>query len=215
VKKGLVIVLAVLMVIGLTTAAMAMSDSQVFKFKCKVQKYIEVNPAYNVVKLGGHIPGYAVNPGYDGGEWTATINDAIYANCGFSFAVSGNNPAGDGIPILVREEEINGTGNGHYDYLKTWIILEYYVNNGDVDPGGEYPEHYHIWCADRSHWDPDNGWDNDMNIPVPHNGEVTLKVTLKAGLPHTSPDFANSNTWDQSADAGKYSAWVNVTYTAL
>ena len=210
-KKGLVIVLAVLMVIGLTTAAMAMSDSQVFKFKCKVQKYIEVNPAYKVVhKPMITIPGFGDGVLSTGWSNKTSYYDTIYANCRFTFTLEGDNDAGDGLPILAREELRAGSGLGRWDRLQTLLVFKYTINPGEW--------HYVKFTSDAEgiaggDWSPAGG---SMGFKsAPHDGEVALEVFLGAALPHKSPDFEVDNTWNQSADAGLYKCKVIATYTAL
>ena len=209
-KKGLVIVLAGLLVLGLSGLAMAqgLSDSQTFNFSCTVEKYIEVNPAYETITTSITIPGHGLGgpPGHS--HMFPNYKDAVYANCPFTISCVGNNAANDGRPILARQE-VNGNG---YDRLQTRITIRSWINT--FAPGYEYHE--------TEFTSPAEGVVSGRFYPpvitftnAPHDGEVNIKVELNASLPHKSPDFGSDNTWDQSADAGEYSAWVDVTYTAL
>ncbi len=212
-KKGLVIVLAGLMVLGLSGLAMAqgLSDSQTFNFSCTVEKYIEVNPDYKVVdKPMITIPGFGDGVLSTGWSNKTSYYDTIYANCPFTFTLEGDNDAGDGLPILAREELRAGSGLNRWDRLQTLLVFKYTINMG---------EYHHVMFtsdaegAGTGNWSPAGG---SMGFKsAPHDGEVALDVFLGAALPHKSPDFGTDNTWNQSADAGVYTCHVTVTYTAL
>lgn len=205
-KKYIGIALAVLMVLGLAT--MAMSDSQVFKFKCTVQKYIEVNPAFATVSrsmtLPGHGPGNVPVRSVFGGTY-----DGAYANCPFSVSLAGHNAVDDNLPILARLE-VNGNG---YDRLQTIIQIRYYINL----PSGPGWEGYDMDFLSDPEGANTGTWNNQSVsfTNTPHDGEIYIECQFGSSLPHLTPEFGVNNTWNQSADHGMYKCKVIATLTAL
>jgi len=208
-KKFLVLLVAV----GLVTVGMSFGQqTQTFNLSATVQEYIEVNPAYKVVdKPMITIPGFGIGVLSTGWSNQTSYYDAIYANCRFSFTLKGDNDAGDGQPILAREEtHLNVGGLGTWDRLQTLLVFNYLTNPGE--------RHHVIFTSNAEgavagDWSPRSGSVSFKSAP--HNGEVALEVFLGAALPHLSPDFDNPNTWNQSADAGLYTCYVTATYAII
>lgn len=218
-RKGLVIALAVLMVVGLTTAVMGMSDFQQLQFKVTVQKYIEVNPGVTPMVFSRTIPGQGtgVPTGYP--QWAAHWIDPIYVNCPFTISYNGYNPAVDNLPILARLEIPIGNG---YDRLQTRIHIKNNINGTKQNPGNDYERHDMDF---RSHADgaPTGTWSTSGFCTgqtltfayTPHDGEVDVELFFDGTLPHQTPEFGVDNPWNQSADAGMYKCRLRVTYMAL
>ncbi len=200
--------LVLLMAIGLVTVGMSfaqgVSDSQTFTLTTTVQKYIECRAGMPLTVVDPTIPGGGVavhngsNPAIT--FYTNAGNELAYANCPFTVQLSGNNDAGDNLPILARQE----VGETRFDRLITSIGLQ--VPNTSVnisfysDPDGAVSG---TWAG------------NPSSCPVPHDGEVGAFIYLGAALPHLSPEFGIDNTWNESADAGTYTCTLTFTYAII
>jgi len=200
----------------------AQSNTQTFNLSADVEKYIEVNPDFtDLDKSDFNFRTPVLNPGDEESaelqkpipRWVATLEDAVYANCPFQISYNGYNQVGDGEAILARQE-VNGNGP---DRLQTDIFISTHINGGHGGgPGAEVGQTQFTsdpegaatgtWTREGETVSMDN---------TPHDGEVKIGVWFGAALPHESPDFGADNTWDQSADAGEYTATLVATYSTL
>jgi len=202
------------------TTSNVQAQSQQFNLSATVEKYVEVNPNFNIVD----VPNQVIDPGEPGSDEAGnyggltgmTMEDAAYANCKVSVTYEGNNAAGDGEPILAREE-VNGNG---FDRLVTLVWIRHYINGDYGDPGWDRKD---VWFKSDNNGASTGNWSTGSFATgksfqfdhVPHDGEIDLTLNFDAALPHESPDFGTDNTWNQSADAGEYTATLTATYSAL
>ncbi len=207
--KQLISFLSVFVFAILVTTNVQAQETQTITFNATVEPYIEINPDYLNMEFSTSInPGDAGSAVMDHGfDQASTYNDAVYANCPMQISVEGDNPAGDGEPILARQE-VDGNG---YDRLQTKIQLRHLLNGGNPVTGGKYFFTSDPDGAATGNWK----WGKTHDFLTPHDGEVDLMVYFRARLPHASPDFGTDNTWNQSADAGDYTADLVVTYSVL
>lgn len=202
-KKLLVLFVALVLAAGMGFGQGA-SDSQTFTLTTTVQKYIECRAGLALTVTDPPIPGggTAIHNGtYPAITfYTNDGNELAYANCPFTVQLSGDNGAGDNLPILARQE----VGETRFDRLITSIGLQVPGTTVNIsfysDPDG----------AVSGTW---NG--NPSNCPVPHDGEVGAFIYLGAALPHLSPEFGVDNTWNESADAGTYTCTLTFTYAVI
>lgn len=206
-KKYIGIALAVLMVVGFSgvVAAEQLTANHTFNFDVTVERYIEVGTQTDFTLSPISPPGGGTLPGI-----SDVFNqvEVAYANGPFRVDLAGNNGDNDGLPILAREE-VGPNANG-WDRLLTRLEFHYIVNG--VWNGATFGDHVNwlnVWASGQS------GRDYVVMGETPHDGEVNLTLKLGANLPHQSPEWGSDNTWDESADAGPYTCWVQATYTAL
>ena len=212
-KKSILVLtgLFVAMLFAVNTQA---QQTQTFNLSATVEKYVEVNPAYEQMDFSR-----TINPGDAGSadlEWFNQVGvwkDVVYANCRMQVTMQGDNPAGDGLPILAREE-VNGNG---FDRLQTNVDIRPQINGHWYDQRPGYERAKFIFTSDAEGAATGNWlYYNSYSFSnVPHDGEVRMSASFDAALPHESPDFGTDNTWNQSADAGEYTATLTATYSAL
>ena len=211
-----VIFLAVLMVAMISFSQSVKAQTPVqFNLSMEVAKYIETTPSPLSFNFGtATYNQYFGSPGnmdlYQSAEnsW-----DLAYANCGFSVTLSGDNPAGQGVPRFSRAEQ--GDYAIGFDILNTVYQIGIWTN-GEVqnDAFGK------VWGIGASSF-PITG----TFAETPHNGQV--RMTMRASVNshwHPSKDagipireaIINSNfTNQQSADAGTYTCTMLVTLAAI
>jgi hypothetical protein len=152
-RKILVALVAgIVLALGLGCIAMAAppdSDSNSFYFTVKVNKYIEAGMIAEAQM--NPYPNFAVDgPEFAGHPYPYRFYHAAYANCPFTISITGDNPAGDGVPIFAKAEEGMNTGGRYrttepkvYDRLSTmwelWVSINTYQNwNPSVWAGNRY-----------------------------------------------------------------------------
>ena len=153
------------------------------------------------------------NQPHDWESVTAQRTDNIaYANCPFGITFTGYNDAGESVPRFARQE-VDGEGNplGRWDILRAHYVLNVTVNGETTrvrkqsmpDPAASFP------------------LSRDFT-EAPHNGQIALNLQVQVNSPITwggvpmrytyiDPDL----TYQDSADAGEYKAYMVVTITAL
>jgi len=206
-KKILVLLAALILVAGMSFGQV--HNQTQFNFSVVVDPYIEVLvPIQNMTVSPYHVTGptfqrmVGTYTGLSGGTWPGGIGDFTYANCPFSMTIAGDNLAGDGKPIYVREE-VDGTGTGlnRFDKLDTnWEIRVHY-NSG-----------YPIGVYSNANNAP---WTLTAN-EAPHNGWVGIDFMCN-GNRVDGPDanIDRNQAYDQSPDRGIYTCFLVVTLTAL
>jgi hypothetical protein len=207
-------VLSFLFVLALIAGMSFAQAQQTFNFSTTVQKYIEVNPAFLTmdVKTPSISPAdvYAPRANY---SFYKNEHNIVYANCPFQVQLTGDNGAGDGLPIFARHE-VGATAQG-WDRLDTKISFSYAINLGLPGTGGWK----RIQFGDEGYYGGGvkNAWTNNPYsfTEAPHDGEVGLELLSQATFLHPVPDWSKNNTWDESPDAGDYACQVIATYIAL
>jgi len=197
--------------IGFAQTVSAQGKSATFNLKMTVDKYIETTPTPINFYYG--TTGHENNAqSLDGGGVAGIQWNIAYANCPFSITLSGDNPAGQGVPRFARKE--TGTHGGAFDILNTLYQIHVITNgavtgiNGDGNWGiaaKEFPF-------------------TESILEAPHNGQVALNMypyvnyagnAARDGVP-VRETLINSNfTNAQSADAGDYTCTMIVTLAAL
>ena len=196
----------------------AQTTVQSYHLSATVQPYIEVNPSFVSVQVDpvGNWNHEIVDPAIAGSEnlpswpdWKLRLVDNVYANCPFTITYAG----GSGNDPVLSRDEINGNGK---DRLQTYLIVRNEINGvyGAYQPGHQRIDAKFVSGAEGV---ATGAWTNQtVNFTeTPHDGEVQTEVFLSAALPHLSPDWGADNSWNQSADAGVYTAVVTATYAVL
>ena len=193
------------------------SASANFNLSMTVDEYIETAPGavdfnFGTTRSNVYYGAPRNEDLYDGwgntGEW-----DLAYANCPFSVTLSGNNPAGQGVPRFARAEV--GAHGGGFDVLNTVYRIGF-MTNGVV----ENDAFGYVWGFGASSFPKTANFSE-----APHNGQV--KMSLKAavnshwepskdaGIPIRETVINSAFSNQQSADAGEYTCTMLVTLTAL
>lgn len=146
----LVVGIALVFMLGsIVAAAPPESDSNTFYFTAKVNKYIEAGVIPETIM--NPYPNFAVDgPEFAGHPYPYYFYHAAYANCPFTISITGDNAAGDGVPIFAKAEAGKNTGGRYnttqpvvYDRLSTkwelWVSVNTYQNwNPAVWAGNRY-----------------------------------------------------------------------------
>jgi|SRR6056297_126982 len=219
-KKSILVLTGLFVAMLFAVNSVQAQNTQTFNLSATVEKYIEVNPSYTNLGPGDYHQAISLTPG-EGDHVPDGVHplmnrwqDAVYANCPFNISYAGSNDAQDGLPILAREEV---SGNG-FDRLQTQIQTRVRINGTQATqgtmPGYERHDMNFTSDADGAASGTWSGKTVDF-VNAPHDGEVEFTLTMNAFLPHKSPDFGNDNTWNESADAGEYTATLVATYSTL
>jgi len=242
-KKAVWILVGLMMFVVLFTGLVyagcgQKKDSVTFHIKVRVCKYVSVNPnfpsgIYMIGSMSPPQPNPAImtmeynvaqnmgNPGsyklyaqyYSAGPSSQSI---AYANCPLKIMITGNNPAGDGYPILARKEQGKCT-KCNYDRLQTGLSFRFWANGGY--PCGDWTVLFGALGGNNNaggwYWggnsNPANNvaWINE----APHDGQVYANFKAGVNFPHATP-YYSSGKWWKSADAGKYKARIKLTFIA-
>ena len=213
-KKSILVLTGLFVAMLFAVNSVQAQNTQTFNLSATVEEYVEVNPSFEVMSASRTInPGDAGSADLESFNYVGKYQDVVYANCPMEISVEGDNPANDGEPILARDE-VNGNG---FDRLQTNVDIRPEINGTYNNQGPGWQRAKFIFTSDPEGAATGN-WLYGKTATfsnAPHDGEVSLGLYFDAALPHESPDFGTDNTWNQSADAGDYSANVVVTYSAL
>ncbi|MGB8953394.1 MAG: hypothetical protein WCC06_12105 [Candidatus Aminicenantales bacterium] len=207
-KRFLIFLVAIAMIAGMSFAQGA-SQTRTLNLNVTVLPYVQLNLAYPATLDFGTISPLQLGPSSGEGfeargagfwEW---FPEFAYANCPYSITLSGNNLAGDGVPVFARQE----VGETRYDRLVTALTFHF---------TSDYAGSMHAMQYNSTFIYPNPGtWNITLNRPVPHTGEVFMKPRVGVRFPAMTPDFGVKNTWDQSPDAGLYEAQVTITIAVI
>jgi hypothetical protein len=195
---------------AMTTASFAQgtTDSTVLNLSMTLDKYIETMPgpvSWNIGTTGytnawGPAREFVYSPL---GQW-----NLAYANCPFRVSITGDNPAGEGKPRFARQE-VGPHANG-FDTLPTLYAINFTTN-------GVRDLFYGTWLQ-GAHQFP---YSKDYT-EAPHNGQVFLDISVfvndtvaSEAIPVRAIAINPAFTWQQSADAGVYTAQLTITLTAI
>jgi hypothetical protein len=207
-----------LMMFSTISGAFADNDSNwTFDIKVQVEPLIQVNPNIPTELKMADLP-------QGSNTTTSTFGwyNSFYSNVPFTKTFTGTNPASDPFPILARQErKKDGTGNGNFDRLSTYITFETVSNGLPSDPEREdlsvlfdaptqnssgVPVGTGWWQGGLSGPPPYPNPTASVTMGTPHDGEVWEKIIVTAD--RKTIDWTTDDPWYLSADAGIYACTV-------
>ncbi|MBD3282127.1 MAG: hypothetical protein GF387_00770 [Candidatus Portnoybacteria bacterium] len=200
-KKGILVIFTVLLLtVGMSFAQN--TDQVLINLSLTLDEYIECVPGPVDLNLGT-----TYRSGNSERMYTTKGLDIAYANCPFSVTIEGDNPAGDGIPRFAREE--TGPNSNGYDQLRTLYNIKFLMN-GQSNDFTDWFDYSGLFPISKSYTE------------APHNGQVHMQMTIDINggtshgtVPIRTTEINPAFTWEDSADAGVYEAYLTVTFAAI